>query len=50
MFRTMKDHAYTIKVGRANTAAQYTILSQKEVYPFLGRFVLPVAKNQKNYS
>ncbi|MFL5742889.1 MAG: bifunctional alpha,alpha-trehalose-phosphate synthase (UDP-forming)/trehalose-phosphatase [Flavisolibacter sp.] len=50
MFRTMKDRAFTIKVGRANTSAQYTILSQKEVYPFLRRFVLPVATNQKNYS
>ena len=35
MFRSLADKAYTIKVGRGNTAAKYTILSQKEVHPFL---------------
>jgi trehalose 6-phosphate synthase/phosphatase len=39
MFRALRDRAYTIKIGRANTSAQYTILSQKEVFPFLKRFV-----------
>jgi len=39
MFRAIRDKGYTIKIGRANTAAQFTILSQREVFPFLGRFV-----------
>jgi trehalose 6-phosphate synthase/phosphatase len=38
MFRALKDKAYSIKIGRANTAAQYTILSQREVHPFLRKF------------
>lgn len=42
MFKALKDKAYTIKIGRANTSAQYTILSQKEVFPFLRRFIEPV--------
>lgn len=39
MFRMLQDRAYTIKIGRGNTAAQYTILTQREVYPFLQRFL-----------
>jgi trehalose 6-phosphate synthase/phosphatase len=39
MFKTLKDKGYTIKIGRGNTAASYTILSQREVFPFLRRFV-----------
>ncbi|HVK97199.1 MAG TPA: bifunctional alpha,alpha-trehalose-phosphate synthase (UDP-forming)/trehalose-phosphatase [Flavisolibacter sp.] len=42
MFRMLRDKAYTIKIGRGNTAAEFTILSQDEVYPFLKRFVDPV--------
>ena len=42
MFRAMREQAFTIKIGRANTAAEYTILSQRDVYPFLQRFVQPV--------
>jgi trehalose 6-phosphate synthase/phosphatase len=42
MFRSMRERGYTIKIGRANTAAQYTILSQREVFPFLKRFIHPV--------
>ena len=42
MFRTLRDRGFTIKVGRGNTAAQYTIVSQKEVFPFLRRFIQPV--------
>jgi trehalose 6-phosphate synthase/phosphatase len=37
MFRAIRDRGYTIKIGRANTAAQFTILSQREVYPFLSQ-------------
>ncbi|MGZ5189563.1 MAG: bifunctional alpha,alpha-trehalose-phosphate synthase (UDP-forming)/trehalose-phosphatase [Flavisolibacter sp.] len=39
MFRALSDKGYTIKIGRANTAAQYTIISQREVFPFLKLFV-----------
>jgi len=39
MFRSFADKAYTIKVGRGNTSAQYTILSQKDVYPFLRQLI-----------
>ena len=35
MFRSLADKAYTIKVGRGSTAAGYTLLLQKDVYPFL---------------
>lgn len=42
MFRALRDRAYTIKIGRASTSAQYTILSQNEVFPFLRRFIEPV--------
>jgi trehalose 6-phosphate synthase/phosphatase len=42
MFRSMRERGYTIKIGRANTAAQYTILSQRDVFPFLNRFIQPV--------
>lgn len=44
MFRALRDKGYTIKIGRANTAAQYTILSQREVFPFLTRFVSRMAQ------
>jgi trehalose 6-phosphate synthase/phosphatase len=39
MFRVLKDMAYTIKIGRGNTAANYTIMSQYEVAPFLKGFL-----------
>lgn len=45
MFKALHEKGYTIKVGRGNTAAQYTILSQRDVYPFLRRFILPVKAN-----
>ena len=50
MFRALKDRGHTIKIGRANTSAQFTILSQKDVFPFLGRFIRPVASRNLNYS
>jgi trehalose 6-phosphate synthase/phosphatase len=46
MFRSLRERGYTIKIGRGNTAAQYTIMSQREVYPFLSRFLKPIAKQQ----
>ncbi|HYH15293.1 MAG TPA: bifunctional alpha,alpha-trehalose-phosphate synthase (UDP-forming)/trehalose-phosphatase, partial [Flavisolibacter sp.] len=48
MFRALDGKGYTIKVGRGNTAAQYTILTQREVYPFLRRFIQPVKATQYN--
>jgi trehalose 6-phosphate synthase/phosphatase len=50
MFKAMRDKAYTIKIGRANTSAQYTILSQKDVFPFLKRFVEAVEQKNLRYS
>ena len=44
MFRAIREKGFTIKIGRANTAAQYTILSQREVFPFLSRFINPVSE------
>lgn len=38
MFRLLRDKAVTIKVCRGNTAAEYTILSQKDVQPLLNLF------------
>jgi trehalose 6-phosphate synthase/phosphatase len=35
MFRALADKGYTIKVGRGNTSAEYTIVSQNDVFPFL---------------
>ena len=46
MFKALRDKGYTIKIGRANTAAQYTILSQREVFPFLKQFVQMEAKTK----
>jgi trehalose 6-phosphate synthase/phosphatase len=50
MFRSLREKGYTIKIGRGNTAAQYTIMSQREVYPFLSLFLQPVTKQQPLYS
>jgi len=50
MFKVMRDKAYTIKIGRANTSAQYTILSQKEVYPFLRKFIEAIEQKNFKYS
>ena len=44
MFRALREKAYTIKIGRANTSAQYTIVSQNDVFPFLARFVQTVGQ------
>jgi len=46
MFRSISEEGYTIKIGRGNTAAEYTILSQKDVFPFLRRFLRPALKGQ----
>lgn len=45
MFRALAGKGYTIKVGRGNTAAEYTILSQNDVFPFLRSFIEPVPEN-----
>jgi trehalose 6-phosphate synthase/phosphatase len=41
MFKMLRGRGYTIKIGRGNTAAQYAIVSQHDVFPFLSRFVQP---------
>jgi trehalose 6-phosphate synthase/phosphatase len=46
MFRAIYEEGYTVKVGRGNTAAEYTILSQKDVFPFLRRFLKPALKTE----
>lgn len=38
MFRTLREKACTIKIGRGNTAAQYSLWSQQEVLPLLRKF------------
>jgi trehalose 6-phosphate synthase/phosphatase len=40
MFRVLRDKGYTIKIGRGNTAAEYTIMSQGEVTSFLKNVLL----------
>jgi trehalose 6-phosphate synthase/phosphatase len=50
MFRSLREKAYTIKIGRGSTAAQYTILSQREVYPFLRRFIQEVKEKKYGYT
>ncbi|MGZ3839365.1 MAG: bifunctional alpha,alpha-trehalose-phosphate synthase (UDP-forming)/trehalose-phosphatase [Flavisolibacter sp.] len=50
MFRLLRETGYTVKIGRGNTAAQYTILSQREVFPFLKKFLGPVKQHQYTYS
>jgi trehalose 6-phosphate synthase/phosphatase len=50
MFRLLRGSGYTIKIGRGNTAAQYTILSQREVFPFLRRFLKQVEEPEYSHS
>ena len=35
MFKVLEHRGYTIKIGNGNTAAQYNIISQEKVLPFL---------------
>lgn len=46
MFRALRDKGYTIKIGNANSAAQYTLWSQTEVLPLLRKFLSPVRKEE----
>lgn len=50
MFKTLRDVAYTIKIGRGNTAAQYTMLSQKQVLPLLQKFITQVRKEYYGFA
>lgn len=43
MFRALADKAQTIKIGRGNTAAKLTLLSQKDVLPLLKRLAQTAA-------
>jgi trehalose 6-phosphate synthase/phosphatase len=47
MFRMLRERAVTIKVCRGNTAAEYTILSQKDVQPFLNLFKEEIAAENR---
>jgi trehalose 6-phosphate synthase/phosphatase len=48
MFRALDNKGYTIKIGSGATAAQYNILLQQEVLPFLEQFVSPVKTNKQH--
>lgn len=50
MFRVLRDDGYTIKIGSGNTAALYTLWSQKDVLPLLRKFIAPVQKQSYGYS
>lgn len=50
MFRALRDRGYTVKIGRANTAAEFTILSQNEVLPFLQQFTNLVSSDKRQFS
>ena len=50
MFKVLRDKAYTIKVGRGNTAAQYTLLTQAEVIPLLKRFFASEEKEKYEHT
>lgn len=41
MFKALKDRGYTIKIGQGNTAAQYSLWSQKDVLPLLRKLLFP---------
>jgi trehalose 6-phosphate synthase/phosphatase len=43
MFKAVAGEAYTIKVNNGASSAQYTILSQQEVLPFLSSLTVPLA-------
>jgi hypothetical protein len=43
MFKAVAGEAYTIKVNNGASSAQYTILSQQEVLPFLNSLTVPLA-------
>lgn len=40
MFRALADSAYTIRIGNGNTAADYNIISQDRVLPFLYSLII----------
>jgi trehalose 6-phosphate synthase/phosphatase len=50
MFKSLKDKAYTIKIGSGNTAAKYTLWSQTDVIPLLRKFLAPVRKEEYGYA
>jgi trehalose 6-phosphate synthase/phosphatase len=47
MFKALEGEAYTIKVTAGPSSAQYTILSQQQVLPFLNLLTLPVSPAEK---
>jgi trehalose 6-phosphate synthase/phosphatase len=47
MFKALEGEAYTIKVTPGPSSAQYTILSQQQVLPFLNLLTMPIASPEK---
>ncbi|RPD51651.1 bifunctional alpha,alpha-trehalose-phosphate synthase (UDP-forming)/trehalose-phosphatase [Paracnuella aquatica] len=45
MFKALKDDAYTIKIGRGNTAARYSMGAQMDVLPLLRQLVMRTPRN-----
>jgi trehalose 6-phosphate synthase/phosphatase len=41
MFRVLRDKGHTIKIGRGNTAAEFTLPAQGQVVPFLQNLLSP---------
>ncbi|MDR3715323.1 MAG: bifunctional alpha,alpha-trehalose-phosphate synthase (UDP-forming)/trehalose-phosphatase [Puia sp.] len=50
MFKALEGEAYTVKVSAGASAAQYSILSQQQVIPFLGILSTPNALTEKEYA
>jgi trehalose 6-phosphate synthase/phosphatase len=50
MFKALQGEAYTIKVSNGSSAAQYTILSQQQVLPFLNLLTMPSTSTEKEYA
>lgn len=48
MFKVLDKKAFTVKIGLGATAAQYSIRSQREVLPFLSKFLINNKTQQLN--
>jgi trehalose 6-phosphate synthase/phosphatase len=47
MFKALENQAYTIRIGNSTTAANYNILMQSEVLPFLEKLIQQPVKKKK---
>ena len=50
MFKALEGEAYTIKVSNGSSSAQYSILSQQQVLPFLSLLTMPSNLTEKEYA